>query len=142
MTASENEAHIWQTLSEFTLPGKPGYEHLALGHVIEVLQSLNWPKAHLARLKQAVSEALLKAIERSPPEGSAHWLLLRVLIPEDFLARQGTDTAGHEPTPLSLPQGWGFFLIERAVPATSSAPSYLIELFLYLEGEADDLESD
>jgi hypothetical protein len=139
-TAGKNEAqdHPWQILIEFTLPGRPGYEHLAVAQITEAVQPLNWPEAHLAQLKREVSKAVFRAIERSPPEGSESWLWLRVLLPKEVWARQGADPANHAPSHRLPPPGWGFFLVQKQEDKSSTLAGeagYLIELFLYQERE-------
>lgn len=117
----------WQTLFELTLPGEAGSEYLAADRVIEAVQKLNWPAAHLERLRLALVGAAQNGLEGNRPGGSKTWLRIRVLIP-----------AGSETPQADRPiaRGWGFFLVQKqgdSPPALTGKAHYLIELFLYQE---------
>lgn len=140
--------HRWQTLIEFDLPREPGGDRLAVERVAEAVQRLNWPAAPLGRLKVALAKATRDAMERNHFHGSGAPLIIRVLIPESGgETTQEADPASNEPGQaqssetaaqhISRPpsRGWGFFLIEKALPDSGRAGRNLIELFLYLEGE-------
>jgi anti-sigma regulatory factor (Ser/Thr protein kinase) len=136
---SEPSVPSWQTLADFTLPSQPGSDRQAREQVAVAVE----------RLKTAVTEATLNAIEhgnRNRPELPVN---IRLLVSEKALAVQITDQ-GHEPIP-SLPEpdvaskvagqeptrGWGLFLIERMVDdlqITADEAHHTVELFLYLEG--------
>lgn len=143
----------WQTLAEFTLPSELNSERLALEQVSEAVQGLNLPLAHLIRLKTAVAEATLNAIEhgnRSQPDVP---VVIRVLVSgQTLLVRvtdQGQGGAIIKPTAPNLAakldgrqslRGWGFFLIEKLMDElriSGDEAHHTIELFLYLEGGQD-----
>jgi anti-sigma regulatory factor (Ser/Thr protein kinase) len=50
-------------LDAFTLPSEPGNERLALARVAKSVAGLDLPEARLERLKTAVAEATMNAIE-------------------------------------------------------------------------------
>jgi hypothetical protein len=140
--------HSWQILIEFTLSREPGGERLAVERVAEAVQRLNWPAAPLGRLKLALAKATRDAMERGHFHGSGALLIIRVLIPEGGgETTQEADRASDEPSQAQLSEtatqpvgrppscGWGFFLIEKALPDSGQAGRHLIELFLYPEGE-------
>jgi hypothetical protein len=140
--------HRWQTLIEFTLPREPGGERLAVERVAEAVQRLNWPAAPLGRLKVALAKATGDAMERGHFHGSGGLPIVRVLIPESGgETTQEANRASDEPgqaqlsetaaQPVGRPpsRGWGFFLVEKALPDSGRAGRNLIELFLYPEGE-------
>ncbi len=139
--------HTWQTLIEFDLFSEAGGERLAVDRVTEAVQRLNWPAAHLKQLKPAFAQATRNTIERSRLSNSAAPLIIRVLIPENARATWEVDQAGGEPTehqvaeklvqPVDRPPalGWGFFLIEKAVPGPDCGERHLLELFLYPGGK-------
>jgi hypothetical protein len=140
--------HTWQTLIEFTLPREPGGERLAVERVAEAVQRLNWPAAPLGRLKVALAKATRDAMERNHFRGSGGLLIIRVLIPESGgETTHEADPANDEPSQAQLSEtaaqqigrppsrGWGFFLVEKALPDSGHAGRHLIELFLYPEGD-------
>lgn len=139
----------WQTLADFTLPSQPGSDRQAREQVAVAVESLKLPPAYLERLKTAVTEATLNAIEHGNRNRSDLPVTIRVLVSEKALAVQITDQ-GHEPIPpLAEPdlvskvagqeptRGWGLFLIERMVDDVqiiADEAHHTVELFLYLEG--------
>jgi hypothetical protein len=139
--------HTWQTLIEFSLAREPGSERLAVDRVVEAVQRLNLPAAHLGQLELTLARATLNAMERSHRYGSEAPLVIRVLIPENGPAIREADQAGSGPTRHQAPdgeiqqvgrpssRGWGFFLIEKAVPDSGGGGGPVLELFLYPEGE-------
>jgi anti-sigma regulatory factor (Ser/Thr protein kinase) len=146
--------HTWQTLIEFDLSSEPGGEWLAADRVAVAIQRLNWPAAQLQQLKLALAQAARNAAECNCRYDSEGALAIRVLIPENDPSTQETNQARGESTQLQLPEvkaqqatqsssrGWGFFLIDKAVPRTDRRDvRYLIELYLYPEGANRDPDS-
>jgi anti-sigma regulatory factor (Ser/Thr protein kinase) len=139
--------HTWRTLVEFTLPGGPGSERLAVDRVTAAVQSLNWSAAQLEQLKLALAQAARKAAESSFRHDSEGELLIRVLTSENAPATQAVDPAHGQPTqrqvadgqiqPVGRPpsRGWGFFLIEKTAPGSDGVERHLLELFLYPGGK-------
>ncbi len=124
VTTSHDRA--WRTLAEFTLTGEPGSESQAVEGVTQAVHDLHLPSAQLERLKAIVAEAALNAMRRCNalhPAGAL--VFIRVLASNtNGVSRQWT-------------QGWGFFLIERAMNdarTMGDKACYLIEVYLYLEG--------
>ncbi len=143
--------HTWQTLIEFSLSRGPGSEHLAVDRVVEAVQSLNWPAAHLEQLELALVQATRNTMERSHRYGSEAPLVVRVLIPQGSRATWAADQAGGKPTQHHASEreaqqgsqppsrGWSFFLIEKAAPSPGRRDvRHVIELFLYTEGDKHD----
>jgi anti-sigma regulatory factor (Ser/Thr protein kinase) len=140
----------WQTLAEFILPSELDSEPLALEKVVEAVQPLNLSMTHLERLKTAVAEATLNAIEHGNRYRPDLPVAIRILasaktvtvsitdqgsgpIPEPQSPDLAAKVAGQQP-----PRGWGFFLIEKTVDAfriSGDEAHHTIELFLYLEGK-------
>lgn len=153
-TTSPSPNPAWQTLDEFTLPNELDSERLALLKVTEAVRDLRLPAAHLERLKTAVAEATLNAIEHGNRLRPDLPVLIRVQVSEKALRVCVTDQGKNGPFPkpeapnleakLSGQQalrGWGFFLIEKMIDSlrvTGDKAQYTIELFLYLEGGIDD----
>ncbi len=120
-----------QQLASFTVPSEPGNERLALAQVAEAVAGTGLSPPRMERLKTAVAEAAMNAIEHgnaSHPD-----------MPVDVeVLRRGTDievtitdhggapaTVGQAQEPdLTLklvggqgPRGWGLFLIRHMVDA-------------------------
>ena len=143
-------APAWQTLAEFTLPSQPGYDRQARTCVAEAVRQLDLPVAHLERLKTAVAEATLYAIEHSAQYRSDLPVVIRVLISDKTLPTQiigqgnGSSISSPETPDLAAglanqqaSRGWGFFLIKRMrddLRIIGAEAHHTIELFLYLEG--------
>ncbi len=145
-----------QVLAEFELPSVPGNERQALAGVAVAVAGLALAPAQLERLKTAVAEATMNAIEHGNENVAARAVAIRVLH-QPARARlrvQVTDGShgGELPAPevpdidaklagTQLPRGWGLLLIESMVDETrvSSGPQgHTLELVLYLEGDPDD----
>jgi hypothetical protein len=139
--------HTWQTLIEFTLSGEPGGERLAVERVVEAMQRLNWPAAHLEQLKLALAQAARKAMECYCRYDSEAPLIVRVLVSENDPAPREADPANAGPTqprpsegeaqPAGQPpsRGWSFFLIEKSLSDSGGAGQRVLELFLYPGGK-------
>jgi anti-sigma regulatory factor (Ser/Thr protein kinase) len=147
--------HTWQTLIEFSLSRGPGSERLAVDRVVEAVQSLNWPAAHLEQLKLALVQATRNTMERSHLDDTETPLVIRVLIPENGRAIRAADQAGGKPTQhqasereaqqtSQLPsRGWSFFLVEKAAPRPGRRDvRHVIELFLYTEGDNKEIRNE
>ncbi|MDX6481986.1 MAG: phosphoserine phosphatase RsbU/P [Gaiellaceae bacterium] len=137
----------------FTIPSEQGNERAASERVAEAVESLGLEPARLERLKTAVSEAVMNAIEhgnQSNPE----------LPVEIGIRREGrellvriTDQGGEREIPeaetpdleaklegLQKPRGWGLFLIKNMVDdlrVTTDGVHHIAELVMRLEGEDD-----
>lgn len=140
----------WQTLANFNLPSQPGSDRLAREQVAAAVHSLNLSADDLERLKTAVAEATLNAIEHGNHYRPDLPVTIRVQASEKAIAVHVTDrgegdiltpaapnlgakVSGREP-----PRGWGFFLIQRMVDDVQISVDeshHTIELFLYLEGD-------
>jgi anti-sigma regulatory factor (Ser/Thr protein kinase) len=147
-------APTWQTLAEFILPSELESEHRALEKVTEAVQALTLPAMRLERLRTAVAEATLNAIEHGNRYRPDLPVVIRVLVSEKTLLVRVTDQGGGDPivkpekpnlgAKLAGQQslrGWGFFLIEKTMDdtrITSDEAHHTIELFLYLEGSKYD----
>jgi serine phosphatase RsbU (regulator of sigma subunit)/anti-sigma regulatory factor (Ser/Thr protein kinase) len=116
-------------ISAFSIPGEEGNERIAMDRVAAAIADLGLPPARLERLKTAVSEATMNAIEygsQGRPE-----------IPVDVVVETTTDAivvritdralSGAVPTDAEAPdierklageqkpRGWGLFLIKNMV---------------------------
>jgi anti-sigma regulatory factor (Ser/Thr protein kinase) len=147
------EDSAWDTLAEFSLPSEAGNEREAVRRVAELVGPLGLGPARTERLKTAVAEATLNAIEHGNRFRADLPVAIRVVTSKAgrALAVAVTDQGTSGPLPERVvpdlsaklagqqsPRGWGFFLIEKMVDdlrVTSDDAHHTIELFLYLEGE-------
>jgi serine phosphatase RsbU (regulator of sigma subunit)/anti-sigma regulatory factor (Ser/Thr protein kinase) len=142
-------------LLEFSLPSVPGNERIAMQRVADVIGDLGLPTAKLERLKTAVAEATMNAIEHGNDNREELPVSLRVVVDENELVVRIIDQGGNEPIPepqtpdleaklagLQSPRGWGLFLIKNMVDemrVTSDATHHAVELVFRLnENEAAD----
>ncbi len=137
----------------FEVPSERGNERLAMDRVAQAVAPLALPAARLERLKTAVSEAAMNAIEHGNGSDPEIPVKLRVHAARGLLTVSITDRGGHElPEPetpdleaklegLQKARGWGLFLIQNMVDEvreSSDAEGHTIELVLAIEGGGDD----
>jgi anti-sigma regulatory factor (Ser/Thr protein kinase) len=152
MAADLDEAD-WQMLSRFSLPSKPGAERQAIGQVVEAVQDIDLPPSRLERLKTAVGEATMNAIEHGNEYQPELQVSIQVLASEDAVMVRVSDQgsgppAGQHQTPdleakiagRQSPRGWGLFLIENMVDRLNIVQDdthHTLELILLRKGEVD-----
>jgi len=140
-------------LAEFELPSAPGNEREAIERVASAIADLRLEPARLERLKTAVGEATMNAMEHGNEFGPNKPVRIRVLHSPDRLRVQIADcgdvTESAEPETPDIeaklegrqkPRGWGLFLIEKMVDearVTSEGSRRTLELALRLEGGGD-----
>jgi anti-sigma regulatory factor (Ser/Thr protein kinase) len=132
-------------LAAFAVPSEPGNERLALARVAEAVAASGLPPARLERLKTAVAEATMNAIEhgnRGRPEVPVD---VEVTQEGDDIVVAITDLGGDHapPRPAEEPdlllklegeqqaRGWGLFLIRNMVDAMqvrTDGPRHTIQL--------------
>ncbi len=148
---AEDDGHV---LSEFELPSKPGGEREAMERVERAVAGLGLEPARLERLKTAVAEATMNAMEHGNEYGPELPVSIRVAHSPGRLRVQVTDqgAAGELPrreTPdleaklagRQGPRGWGLFLIENMVDEarlSNERGGHTVELELRLEGGPDE----
>jgi anti-sigma regulatory factor (Ser/Thr protein kinase) len=141
-------------LAEFEVPSEAGNERLAIDRVGEAVAALDLGEARLERLKTAVGEATMNAMEHGNAYQADRPVKVRVLAGADRLRVQITDLGGTRAIPEAVapdleaklagqqtPRGWGLFLIENMVDETretSDESHHTVELALRLEGGDDD----
>jgi anti-sigma regulatory factor (Ser/Thr protein kinase) len=137
-------------LAAFEWASEPGNERLAMAQVAEAVAPLQLPPDRLERLKTAVAEATMNAME--------HGNAFRPEIPVEFEVRASdaavvvriTDRGGGGPllepqvpdleaklAGLQTPRGWGLFLIRNMVDEvreTVDGPRHTTELTLHRSG--------
>ena len=119
-------------LDAFELPSEPGNERLALARVAECVQGLGLPDGRLEKLKTAVAEATMNAIEHGNKNRAEIPVEVEVTQNGDEIIVAISDQGGEvssapepaeEPDLLKKleggqsPRGWGLFLIRNMVDA-------------------------
>ena len=119
-------------LDAFELPSEPGNERLALARVAETVQGLGLSDARLEKLKTAVAEATMNAIEHGNQnraeipvevEVTQHGDEIVVAISDQGGEAHPSDGPAEDPDLLKKldgeqsPRGWGLFLIRNMVDA-------------------------
>ena len=145
-----------ERLDAFTLPSQPGNERLALARVAGTVQGRGLSDARLERLKTAVAEATMNAIEHgngNRPEIPVEVEVTRsgaditVAISDRGGETHPGDGAQEEPDLLKKldgdqsPRGWGLFLIRNMVDAmdiTTDGQRHTIWLTMRTTGAAHD----
>ena len=134
--------------TEFTVPSEPGNERLAMERVAAIVAPLGLPTDRLEKLKTAVAEATMNAIEhgnRNDPELN---VIVEVTTSPDDIRIRITDHGGGVEIPESTspdidaklrgeqtPRGWGLFLIKAMVDelnVTSDEVHHTVELVMNL----------
>ncbi|HEX7102294.1 MAG TPA: SpoIIE family protein phosphatase [Nitrolancea sp.] len=149
-SADQAGPHI---LADFTIRSEPGNERIVMDKVTESIAALNLAKDVVDRLKTAVSEATMNAIEHGNKNRPDLPVEVRVVIRESKLSveitDQGEDNEVHakEAPDLDLklaglqsPRGWGLFLIKNMVDEMHQSrdeTGHTLELIVYLKGLSD-----
>jgi serine/threonine-protein kinase RsbW len=144
-------------LDTFELPSEPGNERLALARVAESVRGLGLPDGRLEKLKTAVAEATMNAIEHGNKNRAE--IPVQVEVTQDgdeiivAISDQGGDSDGgdggdggaEEPDLVKKldgaqsPRGWGLFLIRNMVDAmdiTTNGQRHTIWLTMRTGGAA------
>jgi serine phosphatase RsbU (regulator of sigma subunit)/anti-sigma regulatory factor (Ser/Thr protein kinase) len=146
----------WSVLAEFSVASQPGNERQAMERVTTAAAGLGLDSARLERLKTAVAEATMNAMEHgnryqadlpvdiavltSAGDTGSGDLVIRIsdrggrrMIPRAEAPDLDAKLAG-----LQSPRGWGLFLIENMVDevrVSSDDIHHTLELILHLKGE-------
>jgi len=127
--------------------------------VAAVVQELDLPARCMERLKTAVAEATMNAMEHGNKYQADIPVSIEILAGETAVAVRITDRGGGQPIPeaetpdlqaklagLQSPRGWGLFLIKNMVDEmriTSDDVHHTLELVLYHEeGDKDGEASE
>ena len=148
-----------RSLDTFTLASEPGNERLALARVAGTVKDLGLSDARLERLKTAVAEATMNAIEHGNGNRPEIPVEVKVTQDGDEIVVAITDQGGREaqagadpgrPEEPDLvrkldgdqsPRGWGLFLIRNMVDAmdvTTDGQRHTIWLTMRTGGAAHD----
>ncbi|MFN2389438.1 MAG: SpoIIE family protein phosphatase [Actinomycetota bacterium] len=140
-------------LADFEIASAQGNERLAMERVVQAVTALDLSGARLERLKTAVAEATMNAIEHGNNNDADKPVGIRVVTRHEDLAVEITDLGGTRDIPeaetpdieaklagLQSPRGWGLFLIKNMVDdmrVRSDEATHTVELVLHLKGEPD-----
>jgi len=153
---SDSRGHndTWHVLAELSVPSEPGNERHATEVVAGAIKNVGLAGQRLERLKTAVAEATMNAMEHGNHYRPEKPVKIRVLSSEADLVVRITDQGG-SPVPdpdqeapdleaklegLQTPRGWGLFLIKNMVDemnVTSDESHHTIEVVMHLEGDDD-----
>ena len=146
--------HNQRILSDFSLPSERGNERRATEEVARAVSGLGLPERTLERLKTAVAEATMNAMEHGNWYNPDVPVKIQVwLLEERLLVRIIDRGSGPPPSPnagapdleaklegMQTPRGWGLFLIQNMVDemrVSASPDHHTIELVMHLGGGED-----
>jgi anti-sigma regulatory factor (Ser/Thr protein kinase) len=143
----------WRVLAELSVPSEPGNERRAMEEVAGAIKDVGLEGQRLERLKTAVAEATLNAMEHGNHYRAELPVLIEVSASDTQLSVKITDEgsgppAFHSETPdieaklegMQTPRGWGLFLIKNMVDdmdVTGGEHHHTIEVVMHLEGGDD-----
>jgi len=151
VTARENGAY--RMLAELSVPSEPGNERRAMEEVAGTVEGLGLPERTLERLKTAVAEATMNAMEHGNQYRAEAPVVIEVSASDADLSVRITDEGSGPPafdseTPdlvaklegEQTPRGWGLFLIKSMVDemnVTGDESHHTVELIVHLDGRAE-----
>jgi anti-sigma regulatory factor (Ser/Thr protein kinase) len=142
-----------RTLAELSVPSEPGNERRAMEEVAGTVEGLGLPDRTLEKLKTAVAEATMNAMEHGNHYRAEIPVVIEVSASETELSVKITDEGSGPPafeseTPdleaklegMQTPRGWGLFLIKSMVDemiVTGDEHHHTVELILHLDDQAE-----
>jgi anti-sigma regulatory factor (Ser/Thr protein kinase) len=144
---------IWRELDSFTVASAPGNEREAIARTAQAAYALGLTQDRVERVRTAVGEATMNAMEHANHFDSALVVTVTVRASAEWLSVLITDH-GDTPVPpiaeapapdlsaklagTQSPRGWGLFLIKNLVDevrVSNEADSHTIELLMRLPGQ-------
>jgi serine phosphatase RsbU (regulator of sigma subunit)/anti-sigma regulatory factor (Ser/Thr protein kinase) len=151
--AEERASRSTSLLADFTVLSAPDNERQAMEQVAVAVAGLDMPAERLERLKTAVAEATMNAMEHGNHYDPDKPVAIQVRASADELTVSITDHGGGQAIPetdapdldaklagLQSPRGWGLFLIRSMVDemnVTSDDVHHTVELVMHLQGDQD-----
>ena len=151
--SESSQEENWKILGEFSLPSEAGIERVASEKVLELLIEIPLKKTQVDRLKTAVSEATMNAIEHGNHFDRNKPVMIKVIASEKAISVHISDRGGDSIIPeskdpnleaklagLESPRGWGMFIIRRMVDhleILSREDHHTVVLSMFLEGDLD-----
>jgi anti-sigma regulatory factor (Ser/Thr protein kinase) len=142
-----------RTLAELSVPSEPGNERRAMEEVAGAVGELGLPGPTLERLKTAVAEAAMNAMEHGNHYHAELPVVIEVSASDAELSVKITDEGSGPPafdseTPdleaklegVQTPRGWGLFLIKSMVDemnVTGDEHHHTVELIVHLDDRAE-----
>jgi serine/threonine-protein kinase RsbW len=143
-----------RTLAGLSLPSEPGNERRASEEVARAVSGLGLPERTLERLKTAVAEATMNAMEHGNRYNPEVPVDIQVWLLEECLLVRIIDRGGSPPPSadaqrpdleaklegMQTPRGWGLFLIKNLVDevrVSGNPDHHTVELVTYLKGDDD-----
>ncbi|HWQ83470.1 MAG TPA: ATP-binding protein [Anaerolineales bacterium] len=118
----------WRTLAEFDLPSEPGNEKIAMARVASLIKPFKLPDAQVERIKTAVAEATMNAMEHGNHFQAEVPVQISLAASKTKLQLQiedhGKGPRRKDPeipdleaklAGLQSPRGWGLYLIRSMV---------------------------
>jgi serine phosphatase RsbU (regulator of sigma subunit)/anti-sigma regulatory factor (Ser/Thr protein kinase) len=152
VTATRSGPAGTRILAEFSLPSELGSEKHAMARVVDAVGELDLPAARIERLRTAVVEAVMNAIEHGNQNRKELPVDVAVLASAVSLSVRVTDAGNAHALPppeppdveakldgLQPPRGWGLFLIKHMVDdmlVTNNDQRRVVELVFHLEDDA------
>jgi serine/threonine-protein kinase RsbW len=150
----EQRGAAGRVLARFSLPSEPGGEREAMERVSEAVEEWGLSDERLERLKTAVAEATMNAMEHGNGYRPEIPVVVEVLFSGTDLRVRITDEGGSpipdaqegEPDLVAklegsqTPRGWGLFLIKNMVDemrVSSDGTHHTVELVMSVEGGGD-----
>lgn len=144
----------WRVLETWSIPSAPGNERDVMRHVEAVVRELGLSERRIERLKTAVAEATMNAMEHGNRYQADQPVEVTVLASARQVAVRIRDAGGGTPVPTETqapnleaklaeeqtPRGWGLFLIRNLVDemrVMSDDHQHSVELFMSREEEDD-----
>jgi serine phosphatase RsbU (regulator of sigma subunit)/anti-sigma regulatory factor (Ser/Thr protein kinase) len=140
-------------LDEFSIASEPGNERQAIERVASVAQRLELPDPLVERVKTAVAEGTMNALEHGNQFRPDLLVFIRVVLEEGKLRISISDSGGEQSLPeIEAPdleaklagresaRGWGLFLIKDMVDevfSSNDGSHHTVELVFQLEGARD-----
>jgi serine phosphatase RsbU (regulator of sigma subunit)/anti-sigma regulatory factor (Ser/Thr protein kinase) len=142
-----------RVLADFEIPSEPGNEREVMARVADAVAALGLTNDRLERLKTAVAEASMNAIEHGNENRPELPVAVHVAASESELLVRITDQGGERALPdaeqpdleaklagLQRPRGWGLFLIKNMVDemvVSADETHHTVELIVHLKGDGD-----
>jgi serine phosphatase RsbU (regulator of sigma subunit)/anti-sigma regulatory factor (Ser/Thr protein kinase) len=141
-------------VAEFNFPSERGRERQAMEQVASAISAIKFPQDRVERLKTAVAETTMNAMEHGNQYEPELLVNIKVLASDEELRIKITDQGGEKIIPekaapdleaklagLQSPRGWGLFLIQNMVDEMqiiTDQSHHTVVLTYYLKGDQDD----
>ena len=147
---SKGRNGTWRVLAELSVPSEPGNERHAMEVVAGAIKDVGLEGQRLERLKTAVGEATMNAMEHGNKYNPEVPVKIQVLSSEADLSVRISDQGGSPVSDpdkeapdleaklegMQTPRGWGLFLIKNMVDdmrVSGNPDHHTVELITYLK---------